>query len=301
MIIGGSTHKGHALPPSGANGKPRQFEEEFEAILQRSSDGIVFIDAEGTIIEYNRAEERLTGISRAEAMGKKVWDVQSRLVPKERRLAAVRLDIKKKYSDFLKSGDADWMDKELEFEIQKAGGERAILKSTIFPVCKGPPRIVGSISVDITDLRRTEKELRDGNKRLLLKNIALHEVLIQVGEEKKRVHEQVAAQIERSVLPLLDRLKSRSQESDRKILQIIEENLQEATAGQEKRFSYKMNRLTQKEIEISDMIKRGMSCKEIGSLLNISFRTVETHRNRIRKKLGITDPGINLATMLRNM
>jgi DNA-binding NarL/FixJ family response regulator len=122
-----------------------------------------------------------------------------------------------------------------------------------------------------------------------------------VGEEKKRVHEQVAAQIERSVLPLLDRLKSRSQESDRKILQIIEENLQEATAGQEKRFSYKMNRLTQKEIEISDMIKRGMSCKEIGSLLNISFRTVETHRNRIRKKLGITDPGINLATMLRNM
>jgi len=49
------------------------------------------------------------------------------------------------------------------------------------------------------------------------------------------------------------------------------------------------------------MIKRGMSCKEIGSLLNISFRTGRDTPQPDQKKARDHDPGINLATMLRNM
>jgi DNA-binding CsgD family transcriptional regulator len=49
------------------------------------------------------------------------------------------------------------------------------------------------------------------------------------------------------------------------------------------------------------MIKRGLSSKEIGKLLNISHRTAETHRNRIRKKLEIQDPAVNLQTYLKNL
>jgi DNA-binding NarL/FixJ family response regulator len=47
------------------------------------------------------------------------------------------------------------------------------------------------------------------------------------------------------------------------------------------------------------MVPRGRG--EIARLQNTSPRTVETHRNRIRKKLGIADAGVNLATYLKNL
>ena len=47
------------------------------------------------------------------------------------------------------------------------------------------------------------------------------------------------------------------------------------------------------------MIRQGLSSKEIARLANISYRTVEIHRARIRKKLGLLDPSENLATFLR--
>jgi DNA-binding CsgD family transcriptional regulator len=49
------------------------------------------------------------------------------------------------------------------------------------------------------------------------------------------------------------------------------------------------------------MIRRGLSSNEIARLLKISVRTVEVHRNRIRKKLDITDKDVNLVTYLNNI
>ncbi len=45
--------------------------------------------------------------------------------------------------------------------------------------------------------------------------------------------------------------------------------------------------LTSKEIEIVKFITKGLTSKEIGELLNISNRTVDTHRHNILKKLEI--------------
>jgi len=47
------------------------------------------------------------------------------------------------------------------------------------------------------------------------------------------------------------------------------------------------NKLTEREIEIIKLIKNGLTNKEIASILFLSQRTVETHRSRILKKLGI--------------
>ena len=45
--------------------------------------------------------------------------------------------------------------------------------------------------------------------------------------------------------------------------------------------------ITKRENEILQYIAEGMSSKEIGELLNISMKTVDTHRNNIMKKLNI--------------
>ncbi len=47
------------------------------------------------------------------------------------------------------------------------------------------------------------------------------------------------------------------------------------------------NRLTQREREVLTLIAEGKSNKEIASQLGIGVRTIETHRERIMRKLGI--------------
>lgn len=49
----------------------------------------------------------------------------------------------------------------------------------------------------------------------------------------------------------------------------------------------KLSTLTEREIEIIKLIKNGMTNKEIAEQLFLSPRTVETHRARILKKLGL--------------
>ncbi|MEY3922253.1 MAG: hypothetical protein RL634_2014, partial [Bacteroidota bacterium] len=49
----------------------------------------------------------------------------------------------------------------------------------------------------------------------------------------------------------------------------------------------KLSKLTEREIEIIRLIKNGSTNKEIAETLFLSPRTVETHRARILKKLGL--------------
>jgi DNA-binding NarL/FixJ family response regulator len=46
-----------------------------------------------------------------------------------------------------------------------------------------------------------------------------------------------------------------------------------------------INSVTEREMEIINLIKKGNSSKEISTFLNISLKTVEVHRHNILKKL----------------
>lgn len=181
--------------------------------------------------------------------------------------------------------------------------------TTKFPIHeKGKPSYLAGYTIDITErilaedmLRKTKQELHEQNLMLQEKNTALREVMAQLETEKKRILKQVQSNVDNLILPLINKIKGRGGEDDRKYLGILEENLLEITSGFGITLSQKNARLTQKEIEICNMIKQGLSCKEIGKLMNTSFRTVETHRNRIRKKLDINDQKINLVTYLKNL
>ena len=48
-----------------------------------------------------------------------------------------------------------------------------------------------------------------------------------------------------------------------------------------------LNLLSEREIEVINQIKDGLSSKEIADKLNISVKTVEVHRHNILKKLKV--------------
>jgi len=59
--------------------------------------------------------------------------------------------------------------------------------------------------------------------------------------------------------------------------------------------------LTGKELRVADLIRMDASSKEIAKVMNISPRTVEAHRENIRKKLGLANVKINLQSYLKSI
>jgi DNA-binding CsgD family transcriptional regulator len=49
-----------------------------------------------------------------------------------------------------------------------------------------------------------------------------------------------------------------------------------------------IDRLSNRELQILHMIGKGMSTRETAGALNLSIKTVESHRQRIKRKLNLT-------------
>jgi DNA-binding CsgD family transcriptional regulator len=46
--------------------------------------------------------------------------------------------------------------------------------------------------------------------------------------------------------------------------------------------------LTDRELEVLDLIAKGLGSREIANALHLSIKTVESHREHIKTKLGLT-------------
>jgi PAS domain S-box-containing protein len=282
-------------------------EERFRSIVEQSRDGISIIDNSGTILIFNKAQECISGIPAYEAIGKKIWDIQYRCMTKPRQAITPFTKFKARYLSFLKTGKSPWLESILNVEMVRPDGEHVHLQTLLFPLKINNTLAYASFNRDVTEkhaaeveLQKREIELAEQNRLLQQKNMALIELMSQVEVEKKKTREQIQANIDQLVLPVLSRLKARCCDTDRVYADMLEENLREITVGFGLELSRKMYHLTQKEIELCSMIKQGLTSKEIGALLNISPRTVETHRTHIRKKLCITSPEVNMITYLKN-
>ncbi len=116
---------------------------------------------------------------------------------------------------------------------------------------------------------------------------------------KKEILEyNVINNIEQLICPILEKLKRKGTNLDRRNIDLLEKSLKEITKGFGSKVLSKKWRLSQREIEICHMIKRGLPTKDIADLLNTSVRTIEHHRNHIRKKLGVSDKKVDLAVYL---
>ena len=85
------------------------------------------------------------------------------------------------------------------------------------------------------------------------------------------------------------------------LIDIIEQDLKNVTTSFGIKITDELHKLSAREIEICNYIKNGISSKEIARNLHISEPTVISHRNRIRRKLKISNKKINLGTYLNSL
>ena len=150
-------------------------------------------------------------------------------------------------------------------------------------------------------LAESRQKLKTQNQQLKEKNIALREVMNQLIEEKDSLESRVLANVDNLLLPLVKKLENKGSDLDREYLSLLEKTVKQLTSSFGTRISKSHQRLTPRENEICNMIRNGLSSKEIAKLLNLSYRSVETYRNHIRKKLGITNKKVNLTSYLNNL
>ena len=112
----------------------RDSEGKFRALIEQNSEGVVLFDEQGLIIEWNAAQERNTGISKAEALGQYVWDLQFRMVPAERRVPAVYRRLQSDNMRLLKNGHSSMFYHPVEVSMHRADGKRIIIQQTAFPI-----------------------------------------------------------------------------------------------------------------------------------------------------------------------
>lgn len=268
---------------AGANGRINRF-------WKSSRDGLVLVDKNGTIQRVSDSLMKMGSIRNGDIVGAKVYDIT------------------KKYLSKSESG------KIKKFILYNAAGKDAgyfkfIANSRYFEICtslKSPGEIDRLVYIrEIThrekalqELFQTHSALERKSKELNQKNIALHEVLSSIQNEKNALKNQIATNVEKRILPLFLKIKDRIPPSDRDYIIWAENALKEITLPYIDALASKFSTLTPKQIELCLLVRDGRSSKEIARIMNISILTVNRHREAIRKKLGISNKSVNLTTYL---
>lgn len=129
-------------------------------------------------------------------------------------------------------------------------------------------------------------------------NITLSEVLARVHSEKREIGDSIYANFNKVILPIIHALGSGANSKQKKYISLLRSSLEDLTSPFINRLSKDFMSLTPSEIQICNMIRGGLSTKEISSLRGLSIATINKHRENIRKKLGLTNKTVNLITFL---
>jgi len=153
--------------------------------------------------------------------------------------------------------------------------------------------------------KQAEKALREGQKALKVKvntlkelNASVRVLLERREEDAKAVGEKVLSNVRLLLIPFLDKLnRTRLDPKQRAYLDVLQSTLSEIISPFSRELSSKYVSLTPTEIQVANLVKEGKKSRQIAEMMELSKRTVESHRQSIREKLGLKGKG-NLRSSL---
>ena len=147
----------------------------------------------------------------------------------------------------------------------------------------------------------TQRQLDVERQALQDANAALHDSLVQSQREKKMVGVSIQAKIDKIITPIFYALQAEMNPGQFEYLELLKKNLDDIISPFVEMSQTGMSRLSPIELQVANMIKHGLSTKEIARIRGISPATVNRHRESIRRKLDITNRKINLISYLNNI
>lgn len=270
-----------------------QSEKRVGALLNAAKESVFLVDPEGTILAVNETAAHRLGKKREELLGVNLHGLIS---PKDakRRKAWVSKVIRSR--------------KAACFEDERDG---KIWSHSIYPIRneRGKIEQVAIYSANVTAEKQAIARMKENETALKAKKIELQEVnaalrVLLKGRDRDRAEfeEKVLSNVNELIEPYIDKLKkSRLDTRQMTYLKILESNLNNIVSPFVRHLSSKYSALTPTEIQVAQLIREGRTTKEIADLFNSSKRTIESHRQSIRIKLGIKDTKANLRSHLSSM
>jgi len=273
----------------------------FENVFNMAGDGIYVTDEIGNIVFANRALLNMLGYSAGELIGKPAIEITPDLSGSD------------EYGTMVQEMYA--MDTANYFEClyQRKDGAILPVEAKVTNVHYGneaSPAIIISVR-DITERKQFERDIKAANDDLEQKvaertlnleevNTALRVLLKGRDEDRGTLEEKLVGNVKELVFPYIEKMQQMNIDGTQKVyLDIIASNLNEIISPFLKKVKH--FNLTPSEIQIANFIKHGKNTKEIAALLNLSTRTVEGHRDSIRKKLLIGSDKTNLRSYLSSL
>ena len=173
--------------------------------------------------------------------------------------------------------------------------ERALLDA----VAEQIGTIATRISADL-ELQETNRQLTLERKALQESNNALRIVLARIEQEKQEIHRDIKMNVEKILMPILHALALQLPPAQIRYVEMLQTNLEEITSPFVSQLSRSYHSMTPTEIAICNMIRNGMHTKEIAEARGVAEATINRHREKIRRKLKITNQDVNLATFLQS-
>ena len=266
----------------------RQSEERHRKQFEEAIDAIFLADPEtGMIVGCNIAATKLIEREKSEIIGKH----QSFLHPAEDIINGVSKTFKRHVI-----GEASEL---LEDKVVTQSGQIKDVAIRASRITIEGKEILQGIFRDITECKKAELELQEQKLALEQKNLALMEMIEHIERAKNKTKDDIAINVNEFLLPILKKLKLRG--APAKYINLIQRHLEELTSSFGRKITEKSIKLTSREIEICNMVKGGLTSKEIAELLNISQQTIDKHRKNIRYKLNLSKKGVNLSSFLHKL
>lgn len=148
---------------------------------------------------------------------------------------------------------------------------------------------------DISRFKKIEEEL-------LLSRESTREMLSMIELEKKRMTENIQGNLGRVLFPLMDQMRVTATDPQKDVLDLMTRRVGDVCreAGIHAQTDRIGADLTKRQALVCEMIRDGMTSKEIAGVLGCSPSTVNNHRETIRKKLGLSGKGVNLQAWLNS-
>lgn len=267
--------------------------ERYRRIFENIQDVYYEVGIDGTILEISPSIERYVPLRREELIGRSVNEFH--------------IDREKK-KELLKTIKDKGLVNDFEMDVKDMQGNplTCSISAVILPGDdRTPPRMAGSLR-DITERKRTEMTLRQREEELSIKsrnleelNAALKVLLRHREEDRTELEERVLANVKTLALPCIERLKEGPLNRRQSLcLDILEAHIQKIISPFLREISQSYFDLTSQEIRVAGLVRDGKSTKDIAEFLGVSTRTVESHRDSIRRKLGIKDRKTSLRSFL---
>lgn len=280
-------------------------EDQYRALFETMTLGVVYQDMEGHIISTNPAAQRILGLSQDQILGRTSLDP---------RWHAIREDGSEFQGETHPSMIALRTGEEVKNVVMGVFHplieEYRWINIHAVPQFKPGEKVPYQVYTtfdDITErkdaeiaLRSKDKKLEQQTKNLEEMNTALKVLLEQREIEKTEIKETLQANAKKLIYPYIEKLENSSLNEDAQtFVNIIKSNMNDLILPYASTISSKYFSLTPAEIQIADLIKEGKTSKEIASMLNVSAKAVSFHRGNLRRKLGLSNKKINLKAYLQ--